>query len=101
MRCRKSGVRARLMIWRMSSLPPVSCGWALPGENELHRSVRVVDDGFQALDVAHEQSCAFVSGEAAGEANRQRVRVEHFVCSFDFVLRRAPALKLRPQAFRA
>ena len=63
-------------------------------ENELHRTIRIIEDGFQALDIAHEKGRPFVGGEAARKANRQRVGVEDFIGTVDLVLWRAPALKL-------
>ena len=49
----------------------------LAGEDELHRPLRIVDQRGQPLDVAQDQVGPLVGGEPAGEADRQRVRVEH------------------------
>ncbi len=74
MRRRNSGRRAYCVTWAISSLPPWSFGWALPEKMNLHRPVLVVDDGRQPLEVAEDQVAALVSGEAAGEADGQRIR---------------------------
>ena len=46
------------------------------GENELHRAFRVVDDAVEALFVLNDEVSALVFGEATGETDRQRFRIE-------------------------
>ena len=55
----------------------------LAGEDELHRSLRVVDQLEQLVELAEEQVGSLVGGEAAGEADRQRAGVEHVAGGFD------------------
>ena len=83
MRRRNSGRRAMCTISAISSLPPWSCGWALPAKMNLHRPVLVVEDRGQPVEVAEDQRAALVGGEAAGEADGQRVGIEHFVGAGD------------------
>ena len=62
-------------------MPGSSCGMGLAGEDELHRALGVVDHGGQALDVGEDQVGALVGGEAAGEADGERVGREGFARS--------------------
>ena len=48
----------------------------LAGEDDLHRPARGVQDAHQPLGVVEDQLGPLVAGEAAGEADRQRVRIE-------------------------
>ena len=50
----------------------------LAGEEELHGALGIVDHGGEALHVGKHQIGALVGGEAAGEADGQRVRREDF-----------------------
>ena len=61
---------------RISSLPPQSCGWALPAKTSCTgRSASSTMRG-EALGVAEEQRAALVGGEAAREADGQGVGIE-------------------------
>ena len=51
----------------------------LAGEHELHRPVGVEQQRPQPVGLRQQQRGPLVGGEAAGEADRQRVRVEHLV----------------------
>ena len=44
----------------------------------------IEEDALEALDVAEEQGGALVGGEAAGEADGEGVRVQHFAAAPDF-----------------
>ena len=48
----------------------------LAGEDDLHRPPRGVQDAEQPIRVVEDQLRPLVAGEAAGEADRQRVRIE-------------------------
>ena len=48
----------------------------LAGEDELDRHLRVVDERGERLDVLQDEVRALVGGEAAREADRQRVEAE-------------------------
>ena len=63
--------RAKCTIWRMSSLPAWSCGWALPAKMICTGRSRVGQDALQPLRVAEEQGGPLVGGEAPGEADGQ------------------------------
>ena len=69
----------------------------LAGEDELHGPILVVDDRGQAFEVAEDQRAALVGGEAAGEADGQRLGVEHLLGAGDLGRRRAAALELASQ----
>ena len=45
----------------------------LAGEDELHRTLGVVDDGVEPIEVAEKQRGTFISGEAAGETDGQHI----------------------------
>src|SRR5436190_3535200 len=66
----------------------------LAGEENLHRSIRGGDDAAQALEVAEEEVGPLVRGEAAGEAERERVRVEEGLDAPEVVGRAAMAREL-------
>ena len=51
----------------------------LAGEDELHRPVLVVEDARPGARGCGRQRAALVGGEAAGEADGQRLGVEHLV----------------------
>ena len=94
MRRRNSGRRAMCTISAISSLPPWSRGMGLAGEDDLHRPVLVVEDRRQPVEVAEDQRAALVGGEAAGEADGQRLGIEHLVGAGDLGRRGAAALEL-------
>jgi hypothetical protein len=48
----------------------------LAGENDLHRAARRIEESARAVRVMEDQRGPLISGEAAGEANRQRVAIE-------------------------
>ena len=73
MRWRTSGSRAKVTIWRISSLPLVVGRVGLAGEDELHRPVVVEQQRPQPLGLAEQQRRPLVGGEAAGEADGERV----------------------------
>ena len=60
----------------MKSWPGSVGGMRLAREDDLHRAVGVVEQPRQPLGIAEEQRRALVGGEAAGEADGQRVGVE-------------------------
>src|SRR5581483_3634623 len=66
----------------------------LAGEDELDGLDRVIDQADEALDEAEEERGALVGGEAAGEADGQRLRAEPLACLLDGVRRLAAALAL-------
>ncbi len=49
----------------------------LAREDDLDRGAWPIDDAGQPIEVGEDQRGAFVAGEATGEADRQRARVEH------------------------
>ena len=67
------------------------------GKQNLHGTLDIIEDAPQALDVPQHKSRALVGGEAAGEADGQRIRVEDFVGRVDFRPGRPAALELQPQ----
>ena len=73
-----SGSRENWMISRICALPAGSCGWALPAMMICTGLFLAAQDPLQPLDVAEEQRGPFVCGEAAGEADGEGVRIEHF-----------------------
>ena len=100
MRRRNSGRRGDVHDLGDQLLAAVVARVGLAGEDELHRPVLVVDDGRQPVEVAEEQGAALVGGEAAGEADRQRLGVEHLVGAGDLGRRGAAALELRLEPAR-
>ena len=48
------------------------------GDHDLHRHVGIGQDLLQPVDVAEQQRRALISREPAGEADRERVGIEHF-----------------------
>ncbi len=97
MRRRNSGCCDRWMIWRISSLPGWSFGCALPAKMNCTGRSAIVEDARQALRVAQEQVRPLVGGEAAREADRQRLGIEHLVGVGDLRPVDAPPLQLRLQ----
>ena len=63
----------------------------LAGKQELHRALGIVDHRGQALDVGEDQVGALVGGEAAREADGQRIGREHLVETVEDFLRLAAA----------
>ena len=49
---------------------------SLSGEDELYRTLRIVDDFIQSVKIRKEQVCPFVGGETAGKADRQYIRIQ-------------------------
>ncbi len=54
-------------------------GMRLAGKNDLHRTLWVAQQPHQPLTVAKEQGRALVRGEAAREAQRERIGVQHLL----------------------
>ncbi len=50
----------------------------LAGDDDLHRALAIAENFLQALHIAEQQRGAFIGGEAAREADGERVRIEHF-----------------------
>ena len=69
----------------------------LAREDDLDRPVLAVEDRDQALEVAEHEVAALVRGEPAGEADGERVRVEHLVGPVHLRRRRPAPLELRLQ----
>ena len=66
----------------------------LAGEDELHRHLRVVDERGERFDVLQDQVRALVGGEAAREADGQRVEAQRAAQLRDELRRLAAALGL-------
>ena len=47
------------------------------GEDELHRTLRVVDHGRKHFNISQNQISSFVCGKAAGKSDRERIRTEY------------------------
>ena len=73
----------------------------LAGEDELDRLVGVFEQLLKAIGVAQQQRAAFVGGEAAGEADGQRLGIEHLVGGCELVIGCAAANELLAQASAA
>ena len=58
-------------------------GMGLSGEDELYRTVGVVDDGVEPVQVGEEQGRALIGREATGEADRQHVVAERLLDGHD------------------
>ena len=69
-------------------------GMGLAGEEELHGALGIVDHGGEALHVGEQQVGALVGGEAAGEADGERIGREHFAEACSSFGRLAAALCL-------
>src|SRR5579884_1626774 len=54
-------------------------GVRLAREDDLHRALRIEQDAAQAFHIAKDERGAFVGGEAAREADKQRVGIEHML----------------------
>ena len=67
----KLGERERWKISWMTRCPGRSAGWALPGEDDLDRAVRVPQQPRQPVDVGEQQTGALVRREPSGEADRE------------------------------
>ena len=78
MLCLTCGSRAKCMICRINSLPSVSCGMGLAGEQDLHGPLRIGEDSLQPLDIAEQQGGPLVGGKATRETDRESVRGEDF-----------------------
>ena len=59
----------------------------LAGEDELHRTLGIVDDGVEPVQVGEEQSRALVGREAARETDRQHVVAERLLDGDDLARR--------------
>ena len=79
MRCRTPGRAAKAPSSAIIALPSPSSRVRLAGEHELHGPLRVEQQPLEPLRVAQHQRQPLVGRQAAGEADRQRVRVEHAV----------------------
>ena len=69
----------------------------LPGNDDLYRVFRVVDDALQPIRVPKEHSSPLVGGEAAGKADGQGLRGQDFVCGLHFSSAGSPVLELFSQ----
>src|SRR5512146_569382 len=56
-------------------------------EDQLDGTGAVSEDSTQAIEVVEDQCCALISGEAAGEADGERVGIEDFCGGIEFGLR--------------
>ena len=85
------------MIERMSSLPPRSCGCALPANTSWTGRFGSESSFLTRSSVGEKERRALVRRESPGEADRQRVRVEHLVGELELLARRATSLGGRTQ----
>ena len=71
----------------------------LAGEHDLQRALAVGQDAAQTLGFAEDERCALVGGEAAREADGERVGVEGLTCAKHHLGRLAAAARLTRQPF--
>ncbi len=84
----------------MTSFPSLSCGWAFPGEDDLHRPLGMVQDLGQTGRVFQDQVSPLVGGKPSGESDGQRLRVQHLAGGLNlfFLTAPPPDLLLQPLA---
>ena len=68
----------------------------LAGKDKLHRPPQVADKAHEIFEMVEDQRRALVGGEAPGETDRQRVRVEQVVERNEVAWLRAMLLVLQP-----
>ena len=83
------------------SLPGVVLGVRLAGDDELHRALGVGQDAQQPLGVVQQETRALIGGEAAREAQGQRLGVEHLLRLLDLRHRRGGDGELPANCSRA
>ena len=77
------------------------CGMRLAGEHELHRLPRVGQQAQQSGRILQQEIGPLVHGEAAREAERQRIFAEHLSGAFNLFAARPDTARCRESRSRA
>ena len=78
--------------------PRLIFGMRLAGEDQLNRTLRIVQQLRQPIAIAEDQRRPFVGGKAAAKADRQDGRIEEIPRRFDHLVRLAPPAALAADA---